>query len=316
MEALAIPCLALASVNCCVGGFYLLLYLKTREAKEHLPFSLLCFDLAVYDLFCAGLYNAGSLADGVFWQRLQLISLSPVSILFLWFYALMAGRRLDRAIGVLCVVYAGLVLATLGIDAPGITLSASSPAVKSIRLGGRTLIVYYESQVGILNVFGIILSWAVYAYVFGRLYQLYRRDPSRHLAGILVGFVAYFAGLLHDGLVAARVYSFLYVSEHTFLLVILAMAYSLLRRFVDLHLSIGELNRSLQQRVLEAVADVKVLRGLIPICAACKNVRNDQGYWSQIETYISQHSDATFTHGMCPACMDEYYPDRRKKPPE
>ena len=59
-------------------------------------------------------------------------------------------------------------------------------------------------------------------------------------------------------------------------------------------------------------ASVKTLNGLIPICAACKKVRNDEGYWSQIEIYVSQRSDATFTHGMCPDCIVEYYPRRPK----
>jgi PAS domain S-box-containing protein len=51
-----------------------------------------------------------------------------------------------------------------------------------------------------------------------------------------------------------------------------------------------------------ALADVRTLRGLIPICAWCKRIRNDHGYWEQLESYIKKHSDADFTHGMCPDC--------------
>ena len=54
---------------------------------------------------------------------------------------------------------------------------------------------------------------------------------------------------------------------------------------------------------------VKVLRGLIPICAKCKKVRDDKGYWSQVETYLRQRTDASFTHGVCPDCLRELYPD-------
>jgi N-terminal 7TM region of histidine kinase len=313
MEPLAIPCLALATASGSVGVFYLFLYLRTREAREQVPFLLLCFNLAAYDLCCAGLYNARSLAEGVFWQRLQLISLCPVSILILWFYGLMAGRRFDRALKALSVVFAGLILVTLAVDVPGITLSVMSPAIKPIQFGGHTVITYYESEIGVINQVGMVLTWATYAYAFRGLYRLYRRNRSGHLAVILASLVAFVAGLVHDGLIASRVYSFVYLSEYTFLLVIAAMAYALLGRFVDLHLAVAELNRSLEQRVQEAVAQVKVLTGLIPICAACKKVRNDQGYWSQIETYVSQRSDATFTHGMCPDCMDQYYPNRRRR---
>ena len=52
----------------------------------------------------------------------------------------------------------------------------------------------------------------------------------------------------------------------------------------------------------EALASVRTLRGLLPICAWCKRVRDDKGYWTQVETYVTAHSAAQFTHGMCPDC--------------
>jgi DNA-binding NtrC family response regulator len=57
----------------------------------------------------------------------------------------------------------------------------------------------------------------------------------------------------------------------------------------------------------EALARVKTLSGMLPICASCKKIRDDKGYWSQIESYISTHSDAEFTHGMCPDCEKKAY---------
>ncbi|MBC7259594.1 MAG: PAS domain-containing protein [Chloroflexi bacterium] len=59
----------------------------------------------------------------------------------------------------------------------------------------------------------------------------------------------------------------------------------------------------------EALAQVKVLQGLLPICASCKRIRDDQGYWHSVESYISEHSDASFTHGLCPDCARELYPE-------
>ena len=58
-----------------------------------------------------------------------------------------------------------------------------------------------------------------------------------------------------------------------------------------------------------ALASVKTLRGLIPICASCKKIRDDQGYWTQLETYLAQHSDAEFSHGICLDCLRKLYPD-------
>lgn len=63
------------------------------------------------------------------------------------------------------------------------------------------------------------------------------------------------------------------------------------------------------QELQEALAKVKTLRGLIPICASCKKIRDDQGYWKQIESYVRDHSEAEFSHGICPECMKKLYPD-------
>ncbi len=59
----------------------------------------------------------------------------------------------------------------------------------------------------------------------------------------------------------------------------------------------------------DALARVKTLNGLLPICSSCKKIRDDQGYWQQIERYISKHSEVEFSHGICPECMKELYPD-------
>lgn len=57
----------------------------------------------------------------------------------------------------------------------------------------------------------------------------------------------------------------------------------------------------------ELKQEIKTLKGLLPICASCKRIRDDMGYWEQIEMYISKYSDAEFTHGICPECYDELY---------
>lgn len=59
----------------------------------------------------------------------------------------------------------------------------------------------------------------------------------------------------------------------------------------------------------KALAEVKTLSGFLPICASCKKIRDDKGYWNQIEAYISEHSEAEFSHGICPECSKKLYPD-------
>ena len=68
-------------------------------------------------------------------------------------------------------------------------------------------------------------------------------------------------------------------------------------------------NRRLVQELQAALDDVQTLSGLLPICASCKNIRDDNGYWNKIETYISRHSKADFSHGICPDCAKKLYPD-------
>jgi DNA-binding NarL/FixJ family response regulator len=59
----------------------------------------------------------------------------------------------------------------------------------------------------------------------------------------------------------------------------------------------------------EALARIKTLSGLLPICAGCKKIRDDKGYWSQVDSYITLHSEARFTHSLCPDCQKKYFPD-------
>ncbi len=57
----------------------------------------------------------------------------------------------------------------------------------------------------------------------------------------------------------------------------------------------------------QALAEIKTLRGILPICATCKKIRDDQGYWNQIEAYIRTHSEVEFTHGICPECQGKFF---------
>jgi CheY-like chemotaxis protein len=63
----------------------------------------------------------------------------------------------------------------------------------------------------------------------------------------------------------------------------------------------------------EAQAKIKTLQGLLPICASCKKIREDTGYWKKIEQYITEHSGAAFSHGICPDCIEKHYPEFAKE---
>lgn len=59
----------------------------------------------------------------------------------------------------------------------------------------------------------------------------------------------------------------------------------------------------------KALEETRILRGLLPVCASCKKIRDDQGYWTQMETYIAAHSEADFSHSICPECAKKLYPE-------
>lgn len=63
------------------------------------------------------------------------------------------------------------------------------------------------------------------------------------------------------------------------------------------------------ESIQRAMAETKVLRGLLPICAHCKNVRDDDGFWQSVDSYIRTHSEAEISHGICPASLDKHYQD-------
>ena len=86
-------------------------------------------------------------------------------------------------------------------------------------------------------------------------------------------------------------------------------------KFIGINFDINK-RRIIEEELLEqnremkeALEHIKVLQGLIPICSYCKKIRDDKGIWDQIETYISHHTDAEFSHSICPDCMKKFYPE-------
>jgi PAS domain S-box-containing protein len=73
----------------------------------------------------------------------------------------------------------------------------------------------------------------------------------------------------------------------------------------------AERNKMIEQ-LNETLSKVKTLSGLLPICSSCKKIRDDKGYWQKLETFVHEHSNAEFSHSICPDCMEKLYPDFSK----
>lgn len=128
----------------------------------------------------------------------------------------------------------------------------------------------------------------------------------------------------------------------TCLMLVGMTAYESLKQFIDPHITIWESHtvtiffsticaaalssyflqrldkkramiEELKNELEAALTDIQPLTGLLPICASCKNVRDDEGYWNQIESYIKQHINVDLSHGMCPDCMEKMYPEYAKR---
>jgi hypothetical protein len=78
---------------------------------------------------------------------------------------------------------------------------------------------------------------------------------------------------------------------------------------VSKEMEAAEEREKLVSELQAALSKVKQLSGLLPICASCKRIRDDRGYWNRIEEYIMNHSEADFSHGLCPPCIEKLYPD-------
>ena len=88
--------------------------------------------------------------------------------------------------------------------------------------------------------------------------------------------------------------------------------HSELRARIEVGRRLADMQDALVSKVEElnqAIEQIKTLRGIVPICAHCKKIRDDQGYWNQLELYVREHTEAEFSHGFCPDCLNHLYPE-------
>ena len=86
-------------------------------------------------------------------------------------------------------------------------------------------------------------------------------------------------------------------------------AYRPMKAYIDAIRQLNSDNERALSELQTAMQEIKVLKGILPICAKCKKIRDDQGYWQQVERYISDHTDARFSHGLCQPCATLLYPE-------
>lgn len=255
MHALSVPCVVMAWINFYVALYYFFLFFKRIQKTEYLAFALLCVSTGCYDIFSAGLYNALSVGQGIFWQRLQLDSGIMIAMSLMWFTSIFTEHRGNRIIRAF-IVWSCIILAVSFIVKPEFTLSAARPAEKHINFMNIFEITYYEGEVGIVYFINLITDVIAYIYVVYLFISYYKKAKYGILILTIIGQFTYFLGIINDILVAARIYSFIYIAEYMFTFIIISMALILLNQFANLQAAFEELNNRLEQKVQERTADL------------------------------------------------------------
>jgi hypothetical protein len=131
---------------------------------------------------------------------------------------------------------------------------------------------------------------------------------------VVVGIITFILSAYYDVLESivdfAHQHEYWQLDEFITVMIVLVFVltfYSIMRsrRLVALNRAIERKNEVLSK----AFGEIKQLKGILPICASCKKIRDDKGYWHQVEMYVSTHTNAEFSHGLCPECIRNLYPD-------
>ncbi len=254
MNPFVIAVSMMAAISLYAGLYYFWMYLRRRDALENLSFALTCFSMALYDTCCAGLYGSTAIGQGMAWQRWQFASLALFSTAFTWFVFHFAGRRSYRPAVIISGVMGMLFLAGLSIEGD-ITLSLANPRPKHVSLAGIIDITYHEADPGMVYLFQYAAMLAGFTYLLLMLISNARRDPRR-TRPLLFSLAIFFVAGLNDVLVGAGVYTFIFLLEFAYLVILLAMTRVLLDRFVSLQREVGELNTRLEQKVRERTMEL------------------------------------------------------------
>lgn len=264
MKWASLPAALMAAVTLYAGITYLWLYLRRREHPHNLWFAFTCLSIALYDIFCAGLYSATSLHEGMFWQRFQFATIALFTICFSWFVVFFTRYRRRMPFYAASVVL--FIFMVLGLFMKGeVTLSPAHPGVKHVHLGDFFSVTYYEVQPGPLYLAQYLAMILTALLVFYVVIWFYRRSEERRRLPLIIAMISFLLAALNDSLVGAGVYSFVFIMEYAYLFVILFMVWVLQNNFIDLTREVEELNIQLEEKVNERTMELlfsEIGRGL------------------------------------------------------
>lgn len=256
MNYFALSTSLMGAVCIYAGILHLWIFIKQRTEKVHLLFAATSLSIAFYDFFSAGLYNANSLAGGVYWQRLQFASLAVFSISLLWFICFFTDSK-SRKIPFIFTSLLFILFACGLIFQNELTVSLTKPNPKHIAIGDLIDITYYESDPGLVYVAQFVTMMIGFVYLLFLVLRYFINTKKSEAYPLLLSLILFFVAATNDILVGAAVYSFIYILEYAYLIIILSMAYLLLNRFVNLHVQFEDLNKNLEKTVNQRTGELK-----------------------------------------------------------
>ena len=249
VNSISIPVAMMAALCFYVGLNYLWLSFRSGLDKERLPIALICFTVAVYDLFCMGLYNSDNPVQGMFWQQLQLSTIPLICAAFAVYGFNQAKGQSKRIFLILSIYFVLLFLFGL-ITGDRYLLMPDRPMIQVIQLNSLLHIVYFEVEPGSLVVLQNISMLIGFGWLLFTLIRNFQAG-NRVIWPIVLSMFIFFLAALNDALVGMAVYSFIYLVEYAFLLIILSMSHVFLTDFVSMNKELTSLNTSLDHMVEE-----------------------------------------------------------------
>lgn len=238
-----------------VSCYYFIMYFLRRHEREYLTFAMTCLSVFIYDLTCAGLYNAGNIADGIFWQRGNFAGSSLVSVSILWFISDFTDARIGRRATALTLYFMAMIPVSLLMNNEYM-LTTANPSIKYIEIDSLIKFIYYEGKPGILCTLLLLVTVISFLYLLLLLIQYNRRNTGRKTVKIIISFCVFFTGVANDIFVSSGLYSFIYVSEYVFMYIMIIMGYELQVNFVRLQKEVEALNKNLELKVMERTIEL------------------------------------------------------------
>lgn len=287
--------LLIAGALLVLGLYNFCIYVHLRQAG-YLWIALFLLSCTVWQMASSGTANMFLWPNAPVWGRHALLITGAITLLLGTRMAnvLLDTRRLAPRMGML-----------------SLSVGFVSAAGALFSLFDNTVALYLTLMGGLM-IPVIVTGLAIYAMRQGsEAGGSFLRSWGIALVGCVV------TNLIGPGYLPANPFT-VHFMDITLLGACLGWSFSLTGRLkVDEHEQRLLLEEKVQQRTAElqsALDAVKTLHGLLPICSCCKKIRNDGGYWQHVETYLQEHTEADFSHGICPDCAHAHYPDYFPRP--